>query len=49
MVQTLPLRTSITPAMVIGPWFDLAVNIAALILLFAAVVFGFTNRARRRT
>jgi apolipoprotein N-acyltransferase len=49
MVQTLPLRTSITPAMVIGPWFDLAVNIAALMLLFAAVVHGFSNRARRRT
>lgn len=37
MVQTLPLRTSITPAMAIGPAFDLIINLFALSLLVSAV------------
>jgi apolipoprotein N-acyltransferase len=49
MVQTLPLRTSITPAMVIGPSFDFVVNLLALLLLLAALGFGFANRTRRRS
>jgi apolipoprotein N-acyltransferase len=38
MVTTVPLRNSITPAMVFGPVFDLATNFAALLLL--ALVLG---------
>lgn len=49
MVQTLPLRTSITPAMLIGPTFDLIVNLAALLLLASAVGFGVANRRRKRS
>lgn len=48
MVNTLPLRTSITPAMTIGPYFDSAVNAFALALLSGAVGFGSTRRARVR-
>jgi apolipoprotein N-acyltransferase len=40
MVQTLPLRTSITPAMMFGGLFDLAVNFVALSLLVAGIGFG---------
>jgi apolipoprotein N-acyltransferase len=49
MVQTLPLRTSITPAMLIGPTFDLVVNAVALLLLAAALGYRFANRSRKRT
>jgi apolipoprotein N-acyltransferase len=49
MVQTLPLRTSITPAMLIGPTFDLVVNVVALLLLAAALGYRFANRSRKRT
>lgn len=49
MVQTLPLRTSITPAMVIGPVFDLIVNLAALVLLGSAIGFGIAKRRRKRS
>ena len=49
MVQTLPLRTSITPAMIIGPTFDSAVNALALALFLAAVGVGFAKRTKRRT
>jgi apolipoprotein N-acyltransferase len=47
MVQTLPLRSSITPAMVIGQAFDLIINILALALVVAAIGFG-RSRARRK-
>lgn len=47
MVQSLPLRTSITPAMFIGRLFDFVVNFLALSLLLAAIGFGFANRTRR--
>jgi apolipoprotein N-acyltransferase len=46
MVQTLPLRTSITPAMAIGPGFDLTMNLAALSLLSGAI--GFWARGRKK-
>jgi apolipoprotein N-acyltransferase len=39
MVQTLPLRTSITPAMFIGDFFDLTINLLALGLLSFAIRF----------
>lgn len=42
MLQTLPLRTSITPAMVVGPVFDLFANIVAALLIALAI-------ARKRT
>jgi apolipoprotein N-acyltransferase len=37
MVEKVPLRTSITPAMAISPYFDLIVNLAALGLLVVAI------------
>lgn len=49
MVETLPLRTSITPAMAIGWAFDLAVNIVAVALVAAAIGFSFSKRARKRS
>lgn len=44
MVTEVPLRTSITPAMVIGPIFDLANNAVAFLL--GALAIGY--RARRK-
>lgn len=49
MVHTLPLRTSITPAMELGPGFDLGVNIAALGLFAGAIGFGIRARSKRRS
>jgi apolipoprotein N-acyltransferase len=46
MVQTLPLRTSITPAMTIGPGFDLTINVLALGLLSGAI--GSWVRSRKK-
>lgn len=37
MVEKVPLRTSLTPAMVIAPYFDLTVNLIALGLLVIAI------------
>lgn len=37
MVEKVPLRTSITPAMAISPYFDITLNIIALGLLVAAI------------
>jgi apolipoprotein N-acyltransferase len=37
MVEKVPLRTSITPAMAISPYFDPTVNLAALGLLLVAI------------
>jgi apolipoprotein N-acyltransferase len=48
MVQTLPLRTSVTPAMIIGPSFDFVTNTLALVLIFAAAGFGLASRKRSR-
>ena len=47
MVQTLPLRTSITPAMAIGPGFDLIVNFLALGLLVSATGSWARRRIRK--
>jgi apolipoprotein N-acyltransferase len=49
MVNTLPLRTSITPAMAIGPGFDLAVNFAALALFSSGLIFRLRARSRSRS
>ena len=49
MIETLPLRTSLTPAMIIGPFFDLFINLLALGLVGVAVAFGFANRLRNRS
>lgn len=49
MVHTLPLRTSITPAMTIGPGFDLSINIAALGLLSGAIGFRLRRRSQNRS
>jgi apolipoprotein N-acyltransferase len=48
MVQTVPLRSSITPAMAIGSAFDFAVNIAALALLIVAIGSGAARRTKRQ-
>ena len=46
MVQTLPLRTSITPAMFIGDFFDLFINFLALGLLSFAIRFRFSRKTK---
>lgn len=46
MVEKVPLRTSITPAMAISPFFDLTVNFVALGLLVAAI--GRQLKGRRK-
>lgn len=47
MIQTVPLRNSITPAMAIGPYFDFLVNLFALALLVSVIRFTLTRRSRR--
>ena len=47
MVQTLPLRTSITPAIAIGPGFDLIVNFLALSLLLSTIGSWARRRAKK--
>ena len=49
MVQTLPLRTSITPAIAIGPGFDFVVNIAALALFATGLIFRLRARSRSQS
>jgi apolipoprotein N-acyltransferase len=46
MVEQVPLRTSITPAMAIAPYFDLTVNIFALALIFTAVARKVSSSSR---
>lgn len=46
LVQKLPLRNSITPAIAIGPAFDLAINFAALALFVLALGFSLRRRSR---
>ena len=38
MIQDVPLRTSLTPAMVIGRYVDLAINLIALALILLATL-----------
>lgn len=47
MLQKLPLRNSITPAMVIGPVFDLLMNLAAALLIALAFYRSAWPPARR--
>ena len=49
MVHSLPLRDSITPAITIGPGFDLLVNLTALALFSSALVFRLRARSRNRS
>ena len=49
MVNTLPLRNSITPAMAIGAGFDLAVNFAALALFASGLIFRLRAKSRSRS
>ena len=46
MVTEVPLRTSITPAMVVGPIFDLANNAAAFLLGALAIGYRFRRISR---
>ena len=48
MVNTLPLRTSITPAMTIGPGFDLVVLLAGFGLWAGAIAAAIRRKARMR-
>jgi hypothetical protein len=47
MVEKVPLRTSITPAMAISPYFDLTLNILALGLVMAAIVGKLGRRGKK--
>ena len=46
MVEQVPLRTSITPAMAIAPYFDLTVNFFALALIVTAVARKVSSSSR---
>jgi apolipoprotein N-acyltransferase len=47
MVEKVPLRTSITPAMAISPYFDLSLNILALGLVMAAIGGNLKRRGNK--
>ncbi|MSZ17148.1 MAG: apolipoprotein N-acyltransferase, partial [Actinobacteria bacterium] len=47
MVEKVPLRTSITPAMAVSPYFDITLNILALGLLIAAIVGKLGRRGKK--
>jgi apolipoprotein N-acyltransferase len=47
MVESVPLRTSITPAMAISPFFDLTVNVIALGMLVTAIGSLIRRRVNR--
>lgn len=46
LVQDVPLRSSKTPAMLIGSWVELFLNLAALALIVLAVRYRFRSRER---
>lgn len=46
MVEKIPLRTSITPAMAIAPYFDAAINLISLLLLFLAIAMQQLRHTR---
>jgi apolipoprotein N-acyltransferase len=46
LVEKVPLRTSITPAMAISPYFDLVINLLALALLVSAIGQQVRRRGR---
>ena len=47
MVEKVPLRTSITPAMAISPYFDPIVNLAALGILVLAIGLQIKRRGNQ--
>jgi hypothetical protein len=47
MVEKVPLRTSITPAMAISPYFDITLNVLALCLVLAAIVGKLGRRGTK--
>jgi apolipoprotein N-acyltransferase len=47
MVQEIDLRSSITPAMRWGSWFDLLNNFLALLLILGSVYSNFRSRERK--
>jgi apolipoprotein N-acyltransferase len=47
MVEKVPLRTSITPAMAISPYFDITLNVLALGLVLAAIVGKLGRRGTK--
>jgi apolipoprotein N-acyltransferase len=47
MVQEIDLRSSITPAMRCGSWFDLLNNFLALLLILGSVYSNFRTRERK--
>jgi apolipoprotein N-acyltransferase len=47
MVEKVPLRVSITPAMAISPFFDLTINLIALGLLVTAIGRQVRSRTKR--
>jgi apolipoprotein N-acyltransferase len=49
MVHKLPLRTSTTPAMAVGPGFDLSINLAALGLFASGLIFRIRARSRNHS
>lgn len=48
MVSTVPLRNSLTPAMVVGQYFDLCVNLLALFFIMQAILTGARKRSLLR-
>jgi apolipoprotein N-acyltransferase len=46
MVQEIELRSSLSPAMRFGAWFDLAINLIALGLLLSAALFRLRSKSR---
>jgi len=48
MVAAVPLRSSLTPAMIISPYFDLMVNVFAISLIVAAIGFRLSKRSRAK-
>jgi apolipoprotein N-acyltransferase len=47
MVQEVPLRTSLTPAMRIGSWIDLLINVLSVAFTTLAIRFQIRSRKRR--
>lgn len=48
MVETLPLTGTLTPAIILRPYFDLFINVIAIALLVTATGFYIRRRARSR-
>lgn len=48
MVESLPLRSTLTPAMIIAPYFDSVINFLAFALIAAATGYRLRRRSRTR-